>query len=105
MARGFNFMKEMFKSYLKSIVAFVGGRWVSPRDSRDDPECAVVEIDVDLSPAALNLIGIWIALLKRFDERVNTDHPIFVYLGETAEKGLSARVTFTISLRRRKETS
>lgn len=99
------FMKDVFKAYLKSIAAFVGGRWVSPRDSQDDPHCAVVEIDADLSPAALNFIGIWVALLKQFDQRVNTDHPIFQYLGETAEKGLSARVTFTISLRRRKETS
>ncbi len=97
----FDFMKEMLKSYLKSIAVFVAGRWVSPRDSREDPDCAVAEIDADLSPTALNFIGIWVALLKKFDDRINTDHPIFMYLGETAEKGLSARVTFTISLRRR----
>jgi len=97
----FDFMKAMLKNYLKSIAVFVAGRWVSPRDSREDPDCAVVEIDADLSPTALNFIGIWVALLKKFDDRINTDHPIFMYLGETAEKGLSARVTFTISLRRR----
>jgi len=97
----FDFMKQMFKTYIKSIAVFVAGRWVSPRDSREDPDCAVVEVDADLSPTALKFIGLWVALLKKFDNRINTDHPIFMYLGETAEKGLSARVTFTISLRRR----
>jgi hypothetical protein len=99
----FGFVKEMFKAYLKSLVAFVGGRWVSPRDSQDDPECAVVEIDVDLGADALNYIGVWIALLKQFDPRVNTDHPVFRHLGESAERRQSAPVTFTISLRRREE--
>lgn len=94
--------KELAKAYLKSIARFVGARWVSPRESHDDPECAVMEIDLDLTPDALNFLGAFIMLLARHDPRVNTDHPVFQYLGTKAENREDASVTFNVSLKERK---
>jgi len=94
--------KEIAKGYLKSIARFVGARWIDPRDSQQDSECAVTEVDLDLTPDALNYLGAFLLLLKRHDPRVNTDHPVFQYLGEQAEARQDAAVTFTISVRRRK---
>lgn len=94
--------KEIAKAYLKTIARFVGARWVSPRDSQDDPECAVMEIDLDLTPDALNFLGAFIMLLARHDQRVNTDHPVFQYLGNKAENRDDASVTFKVSLKERK---
>ncbi|KKN15025.1 hypothetical protein LCGC14_0990270 [marine sediment metagenome] len=97
-----NFMKEVVKAYLKTIIRFVGARWISPRDTKDDPECAVMEVELDLTPDALNFLGAFIMLLARYDPRVNTDHPVFQYLGERAEERENAEVTFLISLKERK---
>ena len=104
MGKGKNLLWEMLKVYLKSIGTILGARWVSPRDSIEDPECAVMEVDLDLMPAALNHIGAFLLLLQRFDRRVNTDHPIFRYLGEAAENGEAGIVTITLSLKRRSKT-
>ena len=81
-----NLIKGFLKEYLKTIVHFVRARWISPRDSQDDPDCAVVEFDLDLTPDALNYLGAFLLLLRKHDPRVNTDHPVFQYLGEQAEK-------------------
>ena len=95
-------LKEVFKAYLKSIARFMGARWISPRDTReDDPDVAVMEVDLDLTPDALNFLGAFLLLLARHDPRVNTDHPVFQYLGQRAEKREDAEVTFLISLKRR----
>jgi hypothetical protein len=95
-------IKEVAKAYLKSIVRFIGARWISPRDSHEDSECAVTEVDLDLTPDALNYLGAFLLLLRKHDPRVNTDHPVFQYLGRQAENREDAAVTFTISVRRRK---
>lgn len=94
--------KEIAKGYLKSIARFIAARWIDPRDSQEDSECAVTEVDLDLSPDALNYLGAFLLLLRKHDPRVNTDHPVFQYLGEQAEGRKDAEVTFTISVRRRK---
>ncbi len=96
------FIKEMAKAYFKTIARFIGGRWISPRDSQDDPECAVVDVDLDLTPDAINYLGAFLLLLRKHDPRVNTDHPVFQYLGQQAEKREDAEVTFTIGVKLRK---
>lgn len=94
--------KEIAKGYLKSIVRFIGARWISPRDSQEASECVVTEVDLDLTPDALNYLGAFLLLLRKYDQRVNTDHPVFQYLGQQAEKREDAAVTVTISVKRRK---
>lgn len=101
MAVGGTVIKELAKAYLKSIARFIGARWISPRDTQDDPECAVMEVDLDLTPDALNFLGAFILLLARHDKRVNTDHPVFQYLGEQSQNREDAEVTFMVSLKRR----
>jgi len=96
-------LKEMAKAYLKSIARFIGARWISPRKTPEtDQDCAVMEIDVDLTPDALNFLGVFLLLLAKHDKRVNTDHPVFQYLGQQAEKRQDAEVTFKVSIKRRK---
>jgi len=92
---------EVIKAYLASRVAFVGFRWLNPRESQDDPDCAMGAVDLELGPDLVNYAGAFTLVLQRLDRRVNTDHPIFVYLGKCAERGESAAVTVTISVRRR----
>lgn len=94
---------EMAKAYLKSIARLVGARWISPRRTPEsDQDCAVMEIDVDLTPDALNFLGLFLLLLAKHDNRVNTDHPVFQYLGQQAQKRQDAEVTFKVSIKRRK---
>lgn len=92
---------SMIKGYLTKHVLFVAFRWLSPRASQANPDCAMGEVDLDLGPGIVNYAGAFTLLLQKLDRRVNTDHPIFVYLGECAERGEDAAVTVTISLRRR----
>lgn len=101
-AMGKHVLKEMAKAYLKSIAKFIGARWISPRETDADRDCAVMEIEVDLTPDALNFLGVFLLLLAKHDNRVNTDHPVFQYLGQQAQEGQDAEVTFLISLKRRK---
>lgn len=94
-----NLMWNMIKVYLASLVRLVAFRWLSPRQSQDDPHCAVGEVDLELGPNLVNYAGAFTLVLQKLDPRVNTDHPIFVYLGEAAERGTVAAVTVTISVR------
>lgn len=96
-------IREVINSYIKKVVHFIGARWISPRDTDTDANCAVMEIDVDLTPDALNFLGAFLLLLAKHDPRVNTDHPVFQYLGQQAQKRENAEVTFLISLKRRAE--
>ena len=88
------------KTYLASRLSLVAFRWLSPRQSQAGPECAVGELDLELGVETVNYAGAFTLILQKLDRRVNTDHPIFKYAGECAEKGESARITATISLRR-----
>ncbi len=90
----------MVKGFLASKLVLVALRWLSPRETQTDPECAVVEIDLELGVETVNYAGAFTLILQKLDQRVNTDHPIFMYAGECAEKGVPAKVTATISLRR-----
>jgi len=96
-------MWTIVKGYLSSQVALLAFRWLSPRESQDDPDCAVGEVDLDLGPDLVNYAGAFTLVLQKLDKRVNTDHPIFVYLGECAERGEPAAVTVTISVRPRSQ--
>lgn len=96
-------LKEVVKAYIKKIVHFMGARWISPRETDADRDCAVMEIEVDLTPDALNFLGAFLLLLAKHDNRVNTDHPVFQYLGEQAQKRENAEVTFLISLKQRRK--
>lgn len=102
-------MNKMFwqiaMAYLKTVARFIGMRWIDPRESQQDSEYAVTEVDLDLTPDALNYLGAFLLLLKRWDQRVNTDHPVFQYLGEQAEARKDAEVTFSISVKRRKKAA
>jgi len=102
MGMGGSVIVEIVKAYLKSIARFVSARWISPRDTPEtDQECAVMEIDLDLTPDALNFLGAFLLLLAKYDPRVNTDHKVFEYLGQQSQKRKNAEVTFLISLKRR----
>jgi len=106
MGMGGKVIVEIVKAYLKSIARFVSARWVSPRDTNEnDQECAVMEIDLDLTPDALNFLGAFLLLLAKYDNRVNTDHPVFQYLGEQSQNRKNAEVTFLISLKQRKKAA
>lgn len=96
-------IKEVVKAYLKKIFLFIGARWISPREADADRDCAVMEIDVDLTPDALNFTGAFLLLLAKHDQRVNTDHPVFQYLGQQAQKRENAEVTVLISLKQRRK--
>lgn len=97
--------KTVIVAYLKPIVKFIGARWLSPRHSENAPECAVMEIDLDLSPDGLNFLGAFLTGLSKFDSRVNTDHPVFMYLGKQAEMRQDSEIRFTVFLQRRPVTA
>lgn len=95
-----NVIWAMVKGFLASRLALVAFRWLSPRETQADPECAVGELDLEVAAGTVNYVGAFTLILQKLDSRVNTDHPIFLYAGQCAEKGESAKVTATISLRR-----
>lgn len=82
-------------SYLNFIKA---ARWMQPSGSPEEGECAVMEFDVELTASTVASIGIVTAILRRMDPRVDTDHPVFQYMGRQHVEGQPSRLTFTISM-------
>lgn len=83
-----------FLSFIK------GARWRRPSESPDGEECAVMEFDVELDAKKVATMGIVTSVLRRFDPRVDTDHPIFRYLGERQVQGKPSYITLTLSVKR-----
>ena len=90
-----------FKERLEEFVIYRSARWLSPRTSQDDPNCAMIEVDIDLKPEPLDELASIVVVLKQFLPNLNTDHPLFVYLGDQSQKGESAAVTLKLSVRPR----
>ncbi len=78
-------------------------RWRRPSESPEDRECAVMEFDLELDASKVAAMGIVTSILRRFDDRVDTDHPIFRYLGERQVQGKPSYITLTLSIQRTDE--
>ena len=92
---GFNFGKAF------SILKFIKGvRWLLPSESDEDEDCAVLQLDVTIEPAAISFLGLALTALRMFDGNVDTDHPIFQYLGEQQVKGEDADLNVTLCIGR-----
>ncbi len=83
-----------FLSFIKAA------RWRRPSESPEYGECAVIEFDIELDASKVAMMGIVTSILRRFDPRVDTDHPIFRYLGERQVQGKPSYVTLTLSIQR-----
>jgi len=75
-------------------------RWRRPSESPEAADCAVIEFDMELDAAKVAMMGIVTSVLRRFDPRVDTDHPIFRYLGERQVQGKPSYITLTLTIRR-----
>ena len=91
----FNFGKAF------SILKFIQGvRWLLPSESEEDEDCAVMEVSVKVEPEAIAMLGLALGGLRMFDSHVDTDHPIFEYLGGQQVKGEPAKLAVTLSIRK-----
>lgn len=87
-ARAINFL-----SFVKAA------RWIAPSKSPEDADCAVMEFDLELSPETVEMMGIVTAILRKFDPRVDTDHPVFRYLGQQQVAGQPSEITLTLAIK------
>lgn len=76
-------------------------RWRRPSETRDEANCVILDAEVDLPADAVKWLGISLLFLQRLDPNVDTDHPIFRYMGEQQEAGLESRITVTVAITRR----
>lgn len=90
---------EKIKRIIEYLSFVKAARWVSPRESKADPDCAVMEFDVELKPETVKRISLIIAVLRLWDRHVDMDHPVFTYLGEQKNTKQISRITLTLSIR------
>lgn len=76
-------------------------RWLIPSESKCGPDCAVLAFDLDVPPGAVAGVGFMTAWLRSFGAEVDTDHPIFEYLGNQQEAYKPSEITVTVSIKRR----
>ena len=84
--------------YLNFVKSF---RWVTPSKSKGGPRCAIMEFDVELKPETVKWISLVIAVFRLWDRHVDTDHPVFAYLGKQKNSKQISRLTLTVSIRRK----
>lgn len=77
-------------------------KWVRPSESKGDPDCAIMEFDVELKPEIVKWVSLVIAVLRLWDPHIDTDHPVFAYLGKQRNAHQISRLTFTVSIRAKK---
>jgi len=83
------------------FLSFVkGARWLRPSQSGEDRDCAVMEFDLELPASWIAMLGIVTTILRKFDGRVDTDHPIFLYLGNRQLQGKASYITMTLSIKK-----
>lgn len=78
-------------------------RWLRPSESSEDQDCAVMEFDLEFSPDAVKMTGFVTFILRLLDSRVDTDHPLFHYLGQQQEKNEASKLTMTVLVRPKNE--
>lgn len=84
-----------------SFLSFIrAARWRRPSESQQDRDCAVMEFDLELQANTVAMMGIVTAVLRRFDPRVDTNHPIFLYMGKQQEANKPSYITLTLTIRR-----
>lgn len=88
---------------LQSLAFIKGARWLPPSESKADADCAVMEFDIELGAERVAFMGTVTMVLRYFMPRLDTDHPIFQYLGDQQVKGEPSRVTATLSIKRTEE--
>lgn len=88
---------------LQSLGFIKGARWLPPSESREDADCAVMQFDVELNADIVAKMGIVTMVLRYFMPRLDTDHPVFKYLGDQHVKGQPSRITATLSIKRTEE--
>lgn len=86
--------------YLNFIKQF---RWVSPRESKADPDCAIMEFDIEFKPETVKWLSLIIAVLRLWDPHIDTDHPVFTYLAKQKKTKQVSHLTLTVSIRPRGE--
>jgi len=94
-------VRGLFQSFTKCAGWVKRVRWLVPSESKCGPDCAVLAFDVDVPPGAVAGVGFMTAWLRSFGAEVDTDHPIFRYLGNQQEAYKSSEITVTVSIKRR----
>lgn len=90
---------EKIKKIMEYLNFIKNFRWVRPSESKGDPRCAIMEFDVELKPEIVKWVSLVIAVLRLWDPRVDTDHPVFAYLGKQKNSKQISRLTLTVSIR------
>lgn len=80
---------------------YKGTRWKRPSESKESPECAIVDVFLDVPPESSRAWEILLAIVKEYVVAADTDHPIFEYMKLAQMNGRIAGLTLTLSLKER----
>lgn len=80
---------------------FRGTRWRAPSDTKESPECAIVEVHLDVPPESSRAWEILLSIVTKWVHGADVDHPIFQYLKLAQLTGQTGALTLTLSLKER----
>ena len=78
-----------------------GFKWRRGSHTKDDPDCAVFHMDIDVKPGTITSLSIIFGLLRFFsrpEKRPDLEHPFFDYLKQESSKGVDAEVRIVVRL-------
>ena len=93
-------LRWMTRKAIQYLAMIKDARWLRPSRSPEDEDCAVMEFDVEVPAELVASIGQLTMFLRTLDPSVDTDHPVFRYMGERQIAGENSRLTLTVSMRR-----
>lgn len=86
---------------IRSGCTWRGFKWRRGSDTKDDPDCAVFHMDIDVKPGTIFSLTIMFGLLRFFskpESRPDLEHPFFEYLKQESTKGVDAQVRIVVRL-------
>lgn len=86
---------------IRSGCTWRGFKWRKASDSRQDRDCAIFHMDIDVLPGTLNSLSIIIGILRMFtsaDKRPDVTHSFFDYLKERSDALKEAQVRIVVRL-------
>lgn len=86
---------------IRSGCTWRGSKWRKASDTKEDRDCAIFHMDIDVKPGTVNSLSILMGVLRLFsspEKRPDVSHSFFDYLKEQSDQDADAEVRIVVRL-------